>query len=324
MKPFTYAAAGFGSILAMLWRMVMRLLKKIAGIRGVELEAPRGAHHAEPTSFTGESGAASQACAEACETLRTNGEFASVLAQSPNYRADLKGEGSVAYLKMALQRLGEDMKAAQATLSEQRAQLAGALEPIALRMNVTPQELQALLTRPQLGDAALSLDAQLPAARERALQVASAREQLERLKELFVDHCVCAVDPDLGDSDGAIGDVVRAALERIGDPELSQAVEQGVAAAALAGQEGASVQDGKPVAAAEVLRKVQGDAAMAEIGDLPVNLDCKQNPSELNSQNGFIEENASSVKSPPPPRRFALIDVGAQAVDAPAAREREG
>ena len=328
-KPFVYAAMGVTSLLAMLWRLIMRVLRRIAGLHNVALNAPEGPSHAGSgggSGYEGESTAAAQAAAQATETLRADGDFASSLAQDAGYRQQLQGEGSRAYLRLALQRLGADIAAADAELAAQRACLTQVLAPIAARTGVPAQELSDMLMRPQLAQSTLALDVDLPAAREQALRVAHAAKKSEQLRELFVDHCASAVDPQEGDPDGEIAAIVRQALERAADPTLTESVQQ------IFAFDGRTpvVQDADKTmeigAADGSLHELNMQPKAHKVADFSAKEDHKQNSSGVNSQNGFSEANAPSVKSPVPLRRFAVADVGetGEPCEVVSMRERAG
>lgn len=233
MRPFFMAAEAVGSVMGMLWRMILRILRRIAGANHVELDAPPGeqpAHRADSAAFVGDSEPAGAAAEKAGEDLRAAGEFATQLEQSnPDYKQALQGQGAKAYLQMALQRLGSELVVAKQARAEHDEGLRAAVAPVAERLGVPADELAALLKRSSLDQATLSMDADLPALREQALLGKDVADRIESLKEQFVDHCAAAVDPAIGDPEGEIAAIVSAVLQTVGDAQLSELVGRAMA-----------------------------------------------------------------------------------------------
>mgnify|MGYP001245997641 CR=1 FL=1 len=228
MRPFAAVADGIASVFAMIWRAIMRFLQRIAGRYGVALDAPgqiAPARMGDSAAFIGENAAA--AAQDASEGIRAASEMASQLAQdTPNFRQALQGDGAGAYLKLALARLGSEMKSAQGLRDQQRAQLQAQIEPVAVRLGVHSDELTAMLSRDRLDDATLGMDAALPALRQQALQAQATGERLEGLRAQFVDYCAAALEMEpVAQQSQGLPDLVRAALAEADDPTLSEAVE---------------------------------------------------------------------------------------------------
>ena len=233
MRPLYLLAAAASSLFSMLWRLIMRILRKIAALKSVELEGPAGANHSASASFAGETDAVRDAADLASSNIGQTTDLAGRIARdNPDFKQALSGEGSRAYLQIALKRIGHDLKSSDGLWIQQKAALYTAVMPAAQRLGTDPDELIALLMRPVVDDTLLGMDAARPALRERAIAAQQAHARVEQLREMFVDYCVVAVDPPLGDPDGKMQSIVNDALRVVADSDLTSAVEKAQASAA--------------------------------------------------------------------------------------------
>lgn len=246
MRPLYALADSIGAVFAIIWRVIRRLLERIAGRRDVQLEAlirpPGGV--GESAGFLGENAAG--AAKDAGEGIQEIVEEAAQVVQ---------GQGAEAYLKLTMRRLGSQVVDARASLQTQQGRLREAAAPAASRLGVDPDELTALLVRERLDEATLAMDAGLPALREQAMAAQAAGARLDNLRARFVDYCDAAVrhgDPGARPRFEAI---IRDALQSAGDPVLDDAVSLALhqlregETAADGGQdenEGASAQPADP------------------------------------------------------------------------------
>lgn len=265
MRPFAAITDGIGAVISMIWRAILRLLRRIAGRHDVELDAPReiaAGNMGESASFVGENAGA--AAKDASEEIRGASDLAAQVAHdTPFFRQALQGEGSAAYLKLALDRLGSDLNSALALRQTQRGQLLAAISPVALRMGVADDELIALLARDTLDEATLGMDVALPALRELALQAQATDARIESLRAQFVDYCAAALESSTQEPDERLQGIVQGSVRDLNDSVLNEAVERVIAQSRQAREQIATV-DATTVAVAQETQpkamQIQGDA----------------------------------------------------------------
>ncbi|HWS26706.1 MAG TPA: hypothetical protein VN259_09080 [Xanthomonadales bacterium] len=220
MRPLYALADSIGAVFAMIWRVIRRLLERIAGRRDVQLEAPT-----RPPGGVGESAAflgdnAADAAKDASEGIQELVEEASQIVQ---------GQGAEAYLKLTMERLGAQLVAERALLQTQQGRLREAAAPVSSRLGVDPDELTALLTRERVDEATLAMDAALTLLREMARTAQATSGRLDNLRSRFVDYCEAAARHGDQNARARFEAIILDALQSAGDPALNDA-----AAASLA------------------------------------------------------------------------------------------
>lgn len=218
MRPLYALADSIGAVFAMIWRVIRRLLERIAGRRDVQLETPT-----RPPGGVGESAAflgdgAPAAAKEASEEIQDLVEEASQIVQ---------GQGAEAYLKLTMERLGAQLVAERALLETQQERLREAAVPVSSRLGVDPDELIALLARERVEAATLAMDAGLPLLREMVMTAQATSGRCDNLRARFVDYCDAAATH--GDQGSRFEAIILGALQSAGDPTLNDAASPALA-----------------------------------------------------------------------------------------------
>lgn len=234
LRPVMVVLDGLVAAAAAFIRMIMALLRRIAGALGVQLSVPQDGGGDQPPDSASFHGAnATEAARRAALEVGEVGRFASRLMENGVDRAAMQGEGGAAYVRLAMTELGNLMAGLAAQKERAAVDMETALTAVLAVHGGVRAETAALLAGADesLLESLGQMSPEMAQATTQAARLGQIESQLAAASDRFGDHFVSAMGSGHPDQVA----VARAMLERFTEGAAREAMIARLAAASAPG-----------------------------------------------------------------------------------------